>query len=364
LKPIKATTVICSEQNYTVIMDWSTLKRSFLGGLLALLLLLGALAGCGSTDTSARLLLELPEGAVQGSWSPDGSLAAVPAHNRIELFGPDGKLERRVSVPGIDLSALSCECNVGWSADGSELHLVTRPGPTGAKGSVAVVGVDGNGLRTHPLGVHVASAAWSPTGWPLVFIPRSTVYHAGRGLGPPQPDLWSLDSLDSQPRKILHLKGEEFDPVFQQSGESLLFVESRRGWESLWVVDADGRHPRRLVGGLLGPVASWSPDGRQIALAAARRHGDRRVHLYLVSRQNGAIRPLGGGAVSDIRPVWSPDGRWIAYATPEGTLERVHPDSTGRQMLLQRSGEEAVGLNWSPLGSPLAYALRPIPKSD
>jgi hypothetical protein len=54
-------------------------------------------------------------GAVQASWSANGARVAVPAHDRVELVKADGSLEGQVSVPGLDLSALSCDCKVGWS---------------------------------------------------------------------------------------------------------------------------------------------------------------------------------------------------------------------------------------------------------
>lgn len=66
----------------------------------------------------------------------------------------------------------------------------------------------------------------------------------------------------------------------------------------------------------------WSPDSDQLVLSALS--ADTRSHyleadLYVVERESGTLRPLLQQPGGDTAPVWSPDGRWIAYWSQMGS---------------------------------------------
>jgi TolB protein len=66
----------------------------------------------------------------------------------------------------------------------------------------------------------------------------------------------------------------------------------------------------------------WSPDGRQLAVEAL---GD----LWLVDASDGTARRLTDTAdVQEFSPVWSPDGRWLAYGAGPGGYDPNRPGST------------------------------------
>src|SRR4051812_20871623 len=100
----------------------------------------------------------------------------------------------------------------------------------------------------------------------------------------------------------------------------------------LWAVPTDGSAPARpITDGHRDSAPVYSPDGRWIAYLSAEAKG--KPQLHVLATAGGAPRkltdhPLGAGA-----PVWSPDSRRLAYnaRVPEpgryGTVEGVGPEA-------------------------------------
>jgi WD40 repeat protein len=330
----------------------SILVASLLAGLSSL-----GILGCGGGSDTPEWALELPDGTQHGAWSPDGKLFAIPAHDRIELIRPDGSVARRIDVPGVDNSGLACECRLSWTEDGEEIHIVTRPRPR-ARGGVATVDPDSGDLRSRHLDVHVSYAAWAPQGWPLVLAPGDTVHQAGERRPESYP-LLRLSGLEASLGVFMRRGGEITDLSFSPDGSRFLLTEESKRGKVLWVISRDGGKARQLlrVGGT--PYASWSPDGREIALGGMRG-GSLRQRLYLASVATGKVRLLDDGPIAPAPPAWTPDSRWITYADVEGGVHKVRRDGTDQQLLFEVPDHEIDGLNWSPDGGHLAYTTREI----
>lgn len=68
----------------------------------------------------------------------------------------------------------------------------------------------------------------------------------------------------------------------------------------------------------------WSPDGRQLVVSASEgrvEDGYMRTDLFLIDVNGGDLRPLVAQDGRDSDPVWSPDGRWIAFLSQAGVLD-------------------------------------------
>lgn len=327
--------------------------------------ILGCGDGNGSGDTEASTpanVLQLPEGARYGAWAPNGEVFAMPAHDRIELIDTDGNLERSIDVPGIDNSALSCECRLRWTEDGSAIHIVTRPRPK-ARGGVATVDADGENLHLRHLDLHVSDAAWAPQGWPLILVPGDTVHRAGER-PPDHFPLLRLDALDSRLDLLLQQDGEIEDPDFSPNGSHVAFSADTGHGRALLIASAKGGEARLLLGGLREPNFAWSPDGRHLALSAVQAKQGLQRRLLLVSVANGKARSLVRASITAEPPAWTPDGRWITFSDERGNVSKVRRDGTGQQTLFQLSGEEVAGLSWSPDGRHLALTSQPIAPID
>ena len=88
-----------------------------------------------------------------------------------------------------------------------------------------------------------------------------------------------------------------------------------------------------------------SPDGRK-AVFAGSIAGASDWKLYVRDLDELHARPLPGteGATS---PEFSPDGRWIAFGSPDGTLRKIGVDGTSLTTLAQIGGGGVEGVTWT-----------------
>jgi Tol biopolymer transport system component len=157
--------------------------------------------------------------------------------------------------------------------------------------------------------------SWSPSGSRLAY---SCLY--GR------PRIYTIRS-DGIGRRLLRTDNlRAVAPTWSPDGKRIAFSSGtipRRGLGShVYVVDADGRHLRRLAAGAL---PDWSPDGKTIAYVTlgcnrAARWGGR---IRLVTPGGRDVTParrscLGIGPADSSIESWSPDGARIAVVAGRG----------------------------------------------
>jgi Tol biopolymer transport system component len=103
--------------------------------------------------------------------------------------------------------------------------------------------------------------------------------------------------------------------------------------------------------------AQPSPDGRRLAFTALDK-------LWVMDLPRGTPRRLTttGSDLGEHSPVWSPDGRWVAYVTwteEGGDVMRVRADGRGQPERLTRQRAFYEQLNYTPDGSRLVAARGP-----
>jgi WD40 repeat protein len=96
--------------------------------------------------------------------------------------------------------------------------------------------------------------------------------------------------------------------------------------------------------------ASWSPDGREVAIAMQGT-------LWRLDLAKGAAIELTSGPGYDHQPDWSPDGRFIAYACYRDDAVELWllEVATGKTWPLTANGAVNVEPRWAPDGSGLAF---------
>ncbi len=160
--------------------------------------------------------------------------------------------------------------------------------------------------------------------------------------------------------------GNQF-PVWAPDGRHLVFSSLSNGISVLWWARADGGgEPRKLVENRSGlDPHSFSPDGRRLAYnqsdtASGTGQDLWTIPLDLSDPENpkaGSPEPFLRTPAVETLPMFSPDGRWIAYTSqetgPTNIYVRPFPGPGGRWQI---SGGDGALARWSRSGHQLLYA--------
>jgi Tol biopolymer transport system component len=151
-------------------------------------------------------------------------------------------------------------------------------------------------------------------------------------------DIFVIDELGKS-RRLTNDFYWDGQPSFKLKDKAVVFVSDRSGNRELWQVGLDGENLRQLTSGegwksnpSIGPTGS-------IAFVSGR-HPEHDIYIL----ERGAIRRLTYLKDEIYSPVWSPDGKKIAFVMA-GDLMVIGVDGTGLKKL--ESGVYHRGLSWS-----------------
>ena len=105
---------------------------------------------------------------------------------------------------------------------------------------------------------------------------------------------------------------------------------------------------------------SWSPDGATLAFAS-ERGGQLDIWSVDPGSGTGPVNLTATDSERELIPTWSPDGR-IAFVTLHGTgsanttIDVMDADGANR-LTIRSPGKPIFGIEWSPLGTRIAYAV-------
>ena len=133
------------------------------------------------------------------------------------------------------------------------------------------------------------------------------------------------------------------------------------------VINADGSGLRRLAHGS-GAAPEWSPDGRKLVFGKRPQRGGATCGLagrcndeiYVINADGTGLRRLTRNAVIDEGPVWSPDGRRIAFTRDRdrqtANIYVMNADGSGQRRLTPNLRRRPwVELAWSPDWKRIAF---------
>jgi len=257
--------------------------------------------------TAQRQITDMPEGACQPSWSPDG----------LQLVFISPCAFNQETYPGASLFIINAD-GTGWKA------LPTMPGGD-------------------------FDPDWSPDGTRIAFTSLRDYNRA---------QVYVIDLLDNTVTSLSNNKVRDAQPAWSPDGDEVAFISTRRGPFQIWIMSGNGDDQNLFSrsGSLKDTHPVWSPDGTVILytqsevlggvprLVAARFEGD----IFTETRVIPEIIPMREGT-------YSLDGFWVAYeGWPDGLNHDIYVMTTnglGRQKL---TDDPALDFDpaWRPVLSP------------
>ncbi len=256
-----------------------------------------------SDGTAQRQITDMPEGACQPAWSPDGGRLAFisPCAGNQEIY------------PGAGIFIIN--------VDGSDL--------------VSLPSVPGGDFDPD----------WSPDGEKITFTSLRDFNRA---------QVYEFNLEEGTTRSVSANTVRDSQPAWSPDGEKIAFVTTRRGPYQIWIMEKDGSGAILLSrsGSLKDTHPVWSPDGQVIMFTQSELLGGV-PRLVAMRVEEGNL--IENRVVREVIPMmeasYSPDGSWIAFESwPEGNSHDIYimtPNGLGRQRLT--SGE---GFNFDPAWRP------------
>jgi Tol biopolymer transport system component len=343
-----------------------------------------------------------PADDFEPAFSPDGSLIAFRSERQgggIFLMGSTGESVRRLTDTGY---------TPAWSPDGNEIVFVTEsvrdPLDRSYTSELWSVDVTAGAKRKLYAGDAVQPAV-SPHGLRIAFWGLS---HGS------QRDIFTIPrkglAAGEKPVAVTDDAPVDWNPVWSPDGRFLYFGSNRGGtlnlwriaieeasgkplgppeplttpsrWSGFFSISGDGRQlaylaldpmtsieksafdpasssppaaPTSILRGSLNLIEpDISPDGQWIALRSTGAQDD----LYLLRSDGSALRQLTSDTWRERTPMWSPDGKRIAFHSDRsGRYEAwtIQPDGSGLAQLTHSKGHEVLQPRWSPDGSRIAW---------
>ena len=258
-----------------------------------------------------------------------GGLMAVPFDlAKLRVTGPETQV-----VPNVVQYAVS--------SDGSLAYMEGDPAQ-----QKILVAVDRQGIET-PLPLPAArygSFQLSPDGTRLAAEVEGATM-----------DIWVYD-LAHGTRVRLTQQGNNGGPTWTPDGERVVFCSDRGNSFALYSAKADGSsEAQRLPGTRIPAWHAWSPDARYLAITDVSLG---QPDIWILPVGEGAkATPLRNSGSSEWGATFSPDGRWIAYASDESGRFEVYlepaPGHDGARHRVSSAGGEEP--RWPRKGGELFY---------
>ena len=141
----------------------------------------------------------------------------------------------------------------------------------------------------------------------------------------PWSDLWLIDLLRGTYSRLTSDPAQDSTGAFSPDSSQIAYASNRRGEWGVYVRTATGGAEQLLhkVGGIEMLVTDWSPDGKTLLFNP--RSSDTGFDIWALSMTGERkAYPVLTQKYDEFKPGFSPDGRWIVYASDETGRAEVY----------------------------------------
>ena len=280
------------------------------------------------------------------AWLSDGSglvlsgLDHTPGPRQLQIYQldyPTGTAKRITN----DLNNYN---GVSLSADSGSLVTVQQD-------AVANVWVapDGDASRARQI------TSGSGTNDQVSLVPDGRIIYMSNASG--TADLWVMDADGKNPKQLTSESGVNIFPAVSPDGRFVIFDSNRGGnlaTFNLWRVGLDGSNPRQLTQGEGEFFPTCSADGKWVVYTPMTSGST--LSLWKVPIDGGDPVQINGRLA--VKPVISPDGKWIAFQTSgdqptSGPKLGIMPFEGGQ--IVKLLDVKFIQYRWSPDGKAILY---------
>ncbi len=216
----------------------------------------------------------------------------------IWLMGADGTHQRSL-VQGSD---------VQWSPDGKRIAYIAKGEPSGQQIFVRYMDAEGAATQISHLTESPSGLEWSPDGKSIAFT-----------MNVPVRDGWRIP-MPTPPKGAKWTEAPKVVTRLNYRSDRVGYTDE--AYRHIFVIPSDGGTARQVTTGDWNHSApSFSADGKFIAFSSLREadaeKAFRKSHVYAVNLATGEIKQLDHRNGTSGNPVYSPDGKLIAFMSAD-----------------------------------------------